>query len=153
MKYSAPKKFGHFNLQSTQSGSAVLERLILLNSCGRKRVLFLEKSRIMKKKTTSAFTLIEILIVVAILALIAAIGVPSIQGAFSRAQDRVKETNVSTIEAAKEQWALLQNLPDGIAVTWENIEPFMAHGVDSLDELNVNDEMITIGNIGTKASY
>ncbi len=107
----------------------------------------------MKKKSTSAFTLVEILVVVAIIALLAAISIPSITGAYDNASTRIKQTNVDTIEAAKEQYALLNNLPDGTEVEWDDIKDYVGSGILSLDELDVNEETITINAIGTLASY
>ena len=52
-----------------------------------------------------AFTLVEIMIVVAIIGLLAAIGIPSYLNAQKNAQDNMKAVNVSAVNAAKEQWA------------------------------------------------
>lgn len=111
------------------------------------------KRNIMKKRIRSAFTLIEILIVVAIIALLAAISIPSISNAYANASTRIKYTNVDAIESAKEQYALLNNLPDGTEVTWEDIKDYMGSGILSLDELDVCGASITINVIGTSASY
>jgi len=107
----------------------------------------------MKKKNRSAFTLMEILIVVAILALIAAVGIPSIQNSLSEASTRIKETNTASVDAAKEQWALLNNKPNGTSVSWDDIEDFMGLGINSLDDLEVSGDSISINDIGTEASY
>ena len=107
----------------------------------------------MKNKNTSAFTLIEIMVVVTIIALISVIGIPAIRNSFSQGSYRVKEINIASVEAAKEQWALLNNKLDGTSVTWENIEDYMGYGIDELSELDVNGDTITINVIGTQASY
>ena len=106
-----------------------------------------------KKKKRSAFTLVDIMVVMAIIALIAAIGVPAFLGAFADGSARVKQINIAQVEAAKEQWALLNNQPDGATVTWEDIQDYMKSGILSLDELDVGDESISINVIGTTASY
>ena len=54
----------------------------------------------------NAFTLVEILIVVAILGLLAAIAVPNIMKSRSVAQEKACQGNMAMIEAAIEQWAL-----------------------------------------------
>ena len=107
----------------------------------------------MKKQNRSAFTLVEVMVVVAILALITVIGVPAIRSSFSQAEKKIKETNVTSIEAAKEQWALLNNKLDGTEVSWEEIQGYMGYGITSLDELNVSGDTILINAIGTRASY
>jgi len=107
----------------------------------------------MKTKNISAFTLIEVLIVVAILALITAVGLPTINNSLREAETRIKQTNVASIEAAKEQWALLNNKPNGTSVLWEDIEDYMGLGILSLDDLEVNEDPITINPIGTQANY
>lgn len=100
-----------------------------------------------------AFTLIEILIVVAIIGLIAAIGIPSFLGARQGAQENMKAVNISTVNSAKEQWAIIHNKAAGETVAWSNIAPYIGNNVTSLTNLNVGTYTITIGNIGTSASY
>jgi len=60
-----------------------------------------------------AFTLVEILIVVAIIGLLAAIGVPSFINARKNAEDNMKTVNVSAVNAAKDQWAIINNKSTG----------------------------------------
>jgi len=104
----------------------------------------------MKKR---AFTLVEILIVVAIIGLLAAVGVPSFLNSQQGANNNMKEMNISTVNAAKEQWAIINNKSPGAAVTWENIEDYVGGGIEDLDDLNVGDDSITINKIGTSADY
>ncbi len=104
----------------------------------------------MKKR---AFTLVEILVVVAILGLLAAVGVPSFLNSRQSANENIKEINVATVNAAKEQWAIINNKSPGTAVSWENIEDYIGAGVDDLCDLDVGDESISIGNVGISASY
>jgi len=107
----------------------------------------------MKKKNRSAFTLVEVMVVVAIIALIAAIGIPSFMNSMTEASIRVKQTNISCVEAAKEQWALLNNMPDGTAVTWANIQDYMSGQIEKLADFDVNGDSITLNAIGMDASY
>jgi len=107
----------------------------------------------MKKKSRSAFTLVEILIVVAILALIAAIGIPALLDSYNDSLTRIRQTNVDIVEAAKEQWALLNNATNGTPVGEDDIIEYVGRGILSLDELDVNGAPITINPIGTPASY
>ncbi|MEI8206795.1 MAG: prepilin-type N-terminal cleavage/methylation domain-containing protein [Kiritimatiellales bacterium] len=104
-------------------------------------------------KNKCAFTLIEILIVVAIIGIIAAIGVPLSLNAIKKSQDRAKEINVASVEAAKEQWALENSKTNGTAVVWGDISNYMSSTITSLSNLNVGGYAITINKIGTKASY
>lgn len=101
----------------------------------------------------AAFTLIEVLVVISILSLITALAIGTIRSSWLRGEANVKNVNISTIEAAKEQWALLNNKLDGTSVTWENIMPYMAPGVTSLDDFEVGGQIISINTIGTPASY
>jgi prepilin-type N-terminal cleavage/methylation domain-containing protein len=107
----------------------------------------------MKKKSRSAFTLVEILIVVAILTLIAAISVPALLDSYNNSLTRIRQTNVDIVEAAKEQWALLNNATNGTPVVEDDIIEYVGRGILSLDELNVNGAPININHIGTPASY
>ena len=100
-----------------------------------------------------AFTLIEILIVVAIIGLITAIAVPSFFNYHQSAQDQVKEVNIESVNAAKDQWAILHNKAAGTSVTWTNIQDYVGSGIDELSDLDVDGESITINAVGTSAEY
>lgn len=104
---------------------------------------------IMKK----AFTLIEILIVVAIIGLLAAIGIPSFIGARQGAEDNMKQVNISAVNAAKDQWAIINNKPAGTAVVWTNIAPYIGNSVTNQAGLRVGTSDITLNDIGISASY
>jgi prepilin-type N-terminal cleavage/methylation domain-containing protein len=54
----------------------------------------------------SGFTLLEVMIVIGILSFLAAIALPSIQGARIRASRSTCIGNLKTIESAKMQWAM-----------------------------------------------
>jgi len=55
----------------------------------------------MKKTNKKGFTLVEIMIVVAIIGLLAAIGIPSIIGAYGNAQISAKARNIAEVNKAK----------------------------------------------------
>jgi len=67
----------------------------------------------------SGFTLVEIMIVVAIIGLLAAIAIPNFVKARQNAQANTCIANLKQIDGAKEQWALEQkkNTGDAVAVT------------------------------------
>lgn len=72
------------------------------------------------KKMKQGFTLVEIMIVVAIIGLLAAIAIPSFMKARTQSQANACINNLRQIEAAKEQWALAQKKKQGdTAVTDE----------------------------------
>lgn len=100
-----------------------------------------------------AFTLIEILIVVAILGLIAAVGIPSFIGARQGAEENMKEINVSAVNAAKEQWAIINNKAAPTPVVWSNIALYIGNSITNISQLSVGGTTITINPIGTSASY
>jgi len=62
------------------------------------------------------FTLVEIMIVVAIIGIIIAIAIPSFLRAREVSRSRSCQENLSKVDGAKEQYALDQNLGDGQAV-------------------------------------
>jgi prepilin-type N-terminal cleavage/methylation domain-containing protein len=67
----------------------------------------------MKKMNKKGFTLVEIMIVVAIIGLLAAIGIPSFQKARENSRTKACINNLRIIDNAKEQDALENNLNVG----------------------------------------
>lgn len=111
------------------------------------------------KQQKKGFTLVEVMIVVAIIGLLAAIGIPSIMNALSKANEKAKARNVASVEKAK---AMLQ-LPStihangigatvGATVNETDLVKCM-EGVDALTDLTVDGTTITVNAIGTTASY
>ncbi len=71
------------------------------------------------------FTLVEIMIVVGIVALLAAIAIPSFLNAGSKARKNACIANLNQIHAAKEQYAMDYNLQNGASVTDAQINGYL----------------------------
>ena len=81
----------------------------------------------------AGFTLVEIMIVVAIIGLLASIAVPNFVRARSRAQTDSCLNNLRQIDAAKQQWALENGKAPGDTPEWlgaadKAIQPYMGRG-------------------------
>ena len=80
------------------------------------------------KKNTAGFTLVEIMIVVAIIGLLAAIAVPNFTQARNNARKGACINNLRLIDAAKEQYALENNLDNGAAIPAGGVDPYLKAG-------------------------
>ena len=65
----------------------------------------------MKTKTRGGFTLLEIMIVVAIIGLLAAIAIPNIRNAIQKSQQQACALNRKNVDGAKATWALDHHQP------------------------------------------
>lgn len=79
----------------------------------------------MKKHPKHGFTLVEIMIVVLIIGLLAAIAVPAFGRARQRAWRSTCISNLRQIESAKEQWAIENNQNDGANPTQAALQPYI----------------------------
>jgi prepilin-type N-terminal cleavage/methylation domain-containing protein len=86
--------------------------------------------KLMKK---SGFTLVEIMIVVAIIGLLAAIGIPSFQKARAGSRKNTCINNLRQIESAKEQWAMENDGVAGQTVATTDAGAYVKGGWASLE--------------------
>jgi prepilin-type N-terminal cleavage/methylation domain-containing protein len=86
---------------------------------------------VMKMKTVhkAGFTLVEIMIVVAIIGLLAAIAVPNFVKARTTAQMNACINNLRQIDGAIQQWALEQKKDTTATVTYADISDYLKNAV------------------------
>ena len=79
-------------------------------------------------KNRGGFTLVEIMIVVAIIALLASVAVPSFLRARKRSQATAVKNDLRLIDAAVDQYAIENNKAVGIQPTAENLAAYLKSG-------------------------
>jgi len=77
----------------------------------------------MWRMNRKGFTLVEIMIVVAIIGLLAAIAIPNFMKARAKALENARTANLKQIESAIQVYAIEQGADDTDAVTWALITP------------------------------
>ena len=79
-------------------------------------------------KATSGFTLVEIMIVVGIIALLAAIAVPNFLRARKRSQGVRCLEDLRIIDSACDQYAIENNKVTGNTVAWSDVQNYVKKG-------------------------
>ena len=81
-----------------------------------------------KKNRKHGFTLVEIMIVVAIIGLLAAIAIPNFVRARTTSQTKACVNNLRQIDGAIQQWALENNKKAADAVTLDDCKAYLGRG-------------------------
>jgi prepilin-type N-terminal cleavage/methylation domain-containing protein len=110
------------------------------------------KSNIAKKK---GFTLVEIMIVVAIIGLLAAIAIPNFVKARTTSQQNACINNLRLVDAAKQQWALEQRKQTTSTPAGTDLQPYLGRGINGelptcpVDTGNSFATSYDVNNVGT----
>ena len=83
----------------------------------------------MARSNNAGFTLVELMIVVGLVGLLAAIAVPSMVRARTQSQTQACINNLRQIDDATQQWALNSLQAADAAVSFPDIQPYLKGGI------------------------
>ena len=104
----------------------------------------------MNHRPRAGFTLVEIMIVVAIIGLLAAIGIPNFVRARQTSQTNACINNLRLIDAAKQQWALQNQKQATDTPTMDDLKPYLGHGPNGELPTCPDGGVYTVGTVGEK---
>jgi prepilin-type N-terminal cleavage/methylation domain-containing protein len=109
-----------------------------------------------KNNRKAGFTLVEIMIVVAIIGLLAAIAIPNFVKARTTSQQNACINNLRLIDSSKQQWALEQRQQSSATPAGSDLQPYLGRGANGelpscpVDPQNGFGTSYTPGNISVK---
>jgi prepilin-type N-terminal cleavage/methylation domain-containing protein len=110
-----------------------------------------------KMNRKAGFTLVEIMIVVAIIGLLAAIAIPNFVKARTTSQQNACINNLRLVDAAKQEWALemRKQTTDVPAASGTDLQPYLGRGLTGelpkcpVDPANSFPTSYEVNNVGT----
>ncbi len=101
------------------------------------------------KQTRGGFTLVEIMIVVAIIALLATLAAPNIMRARLRAQAAAVKADLTQLDAAIDQYAIEKNLATGATVATGSLAAYIKSNSKLATYLASGSAVDSLGNVIT----